>query len=77
MKELVRDRIYEVIKEQPGISDRELSVRLNKIHQHINQECRVLEMEKKIRREKNPNTGVTGNYPLESAKKRSVFSLFK
>jgi hypothetical protein len=34
-------------------------------------------MEKKIRREKNPSTGVIGNYPLESVKKRSVFSIFK
>lgn len=65
MKELVRDRVWEEILRTPGITDRELAQRLGKIQPHINQECRVLEMEGKIRRIRPDGARAKGNFPAE------------
>ena len=65
MKELVRERILKTIRQFPGMTDRELAQHLGKIQPHINQECRVLELEGKIRRERPAGARAKGNFPIE------------
>ena len=65
MRELVRDKILEVIRQFPGITSRELAEKLGKVQPHINQECHVLEMEGKIYRVRPEGARATGNFPVD------------
>ncbi len=65
----VKEQIFEAIKASPGITDSELAIKLNKRHQHINNECHVLENTGKIERKFNPSKNLIGNYPVPARKK--------
>ncbi|MBQ9756792.1 MAG: hypothetical protein IJW15_00015 [Clostridia bacterium] len=65
----VREQIFEIIKAYPGITDSELERKLNKRHQHINNECHTLENMGKIERKTNPLKNCIGNYPISTAPK--------
>lgn len=76
----VKDQIFEAIKANPGITDSELEIKLNKRHQHINNECHVLENIGKIERKFNPSKNLIGNYPVSTKKKsfwESIIEWFK
>ena len=65
----VKEQIFEAIKACPGITDSELEIKLNKSHQHINNECHALENIGKIERKFNPSKQLIENYPVIPKKK--------
>ncbi len=76
----IKEQIFELIKTNPGITDGELEIKLNKRHQHINNECHTLENMGKIERKFNPSKNLIGNYPIIMKKKsfRAIlYSCFK
>ena len=53
----VRDDIVRCLRENPeGLSDGELAARLGKLHQHVNQTCRLLAREGHVRRDNSIET---------------------
>ncbi|MBR5614063.1 MAG: hypothetical protein IKT39_05060 [Clostridia bacterium] len=76
----IKEQIFELIKNNPGITDSELEIKLNKRHQHINNECHTLENMGKIERKFNSSKNLIGNYPVIMKKKSFnaiVYSWFK